>query len=243
MMMPISQLLDWDSEIFGFQVAKILPERLTPTELWQTLKQLASEGVRLVYWSSDSSDLASQTAAEMHQGFLADRKTTYLISFPIPIPTALLSNDIERYTAPLPEPELKQLALEIGLCSRFRADPRITDAQIEKIYHQWISNSVKTTDPIAERVLVIRQDAHIAGFVSLGEKQGRGDIGLLAVAEAYRGQQLGKKLVYAALDVFMQQGYKQSQVVTQGTNLPACRLYEACGYQVEKIENFYHFWL
>jgi hypothetical protein len=31
-------------------------------------------------------------------------------------------------------------------------------------------------------------------------------------------------------------------VVTQGANMAACRLYEACGYYVGTIEYFYHFW-
>ena len=80
-------------------------------------------------------------------------------------------------------------------------------------------------------------------MITVGEKNDRGDIGLLAVHENYRGQRLGMKLVRAAQAYFIDQGYQFSQVVTQVENAAACKLYEKCDYVKESIVNFYHFWL
>ncbi len=41
---------------------------------------------------------------------------------------------------------------------------------------------------------------------------------------------------------FSNSGYKSIQVVTQGDNIPACKLYESCGYTIESVELFYHIW-
>jgi dTDP-4-amino-4,6-dideoxy-D-galactose acyltransferase len=80
-------------------------------------------------------------------------------------------------------------------------------------------------------------------MVTVGEKQGRGDIGLLAVAAGMQGSNVGVSLVRAAREWARRKGYRLAQVVTQGENVPACRLYEKCGYAIDKVEHFYHFWI
>lgn len=235
------QILEFDSEIFGLKVAKLVPDRLDLASLGAALDLLKAQDVKLVYWAADSTDPISQQAAKAYQGFLADKKTTYIIDFdqladyPAPV------WDVTAYPETEPDAFLIQLALESGLYSRFKTDPRITKATFQAIYTRWIKNS--TLKRIAKQVLVIRGQEQVIGMVTLGEKHGRGDIGLLAVAEQARGNQLGLHLVRAAQNYFIQEGYRIGQVVTQLENLPACRLYEKCGYQIEKIEYFYHFWL
>lgn len=267
------QLLTWDSDVLGFSVAKIIPERLSLELLQECLVDLRRQHVRLVYWASDSQDNVSQQAAAQEQGFLADRKITYVIDLTqqknvqrldqlttlkqnsihdsienslssMAINTVIdfkMDNDTESYTDAIPDAALTELAYQSGLYSRFKIDPRITEEQFKKIYSLWITNS--TRRQIAQEVLVIKREERVVAMVTLGEKNKRGDIGLLAVDPLYRGQHFGKKLVYAAQAWCLQKGFNMGQVVTQQDNFPACALYEKCGYTVEKIENFYHFWL
>ena len=42
---------------------------------------------------------------------------------------------------------------------------------------------------------------------------------------------------------FIDQGCQECQVVTQRANRRSCRLYARCGYRVEQVQRFYHFWL
>lgn len=234
------QILNWDSDVFGFGVGKIVPERLSESELTAALQTLKNEKIKLVYWASDSQDVASQNAAQAQQGFLADRKVTYLMSLKDYRPIAH-GNLMEKYKETIPTKELEFLALQSGMYSRFKADPKISDIIFEKIYKLWIANSVNKQ--IAQAVLIAKKQQHLAGMITLGDKNKRGDIGLLAVHPDYRGLKIGADLVYAGQTWFIEQGYQQSQVVTQLNNKPACALYEKCGYSIEKIENFYHFWL
>jgi dTDP-4-amino-4,6-dideoxy-D-galactose acyltransferase len=152
-----------------------------------------------------------------------------------------IDESIESYPHQDPDETLLQLGYLAGLYSRFKADSNITEEQFKKVYSLWMNNS--TNRKIAQEVFVIeKQNKHIA-MITLGEKNNCGDIGLLAVDPQFHGQQLGTKLVQAAQLWALNKGFKFGQVVTQQTNLPACALYEKCGYSIENIENFYHFWL
>lgn len=235
-----TQLLDWDSDVLGLSVAKILTTPLTTQQLATLLQTLKTQGVKLVYWLVSSEDAISQEAAECCNGFLADEKITYCIDLTRLSP---LANDktVEIFASDTANLELEAIAIEIGRLSRFGRDPKLTVAQVTRLYKAWINNACKKL--VADIVLVIKNQHTIVGMVAIAEKQGRGDLSLVGVAPAYQGQGLGKQLVYAAQHWCLEQGYFISQVVTQKTNPKACHLYEHCGYQLEKSEFFYHFWL
>jgi ribosomal protein S18 acetylase RimI-like enzyme len=96
---------------------------------------------------------------------------------------------------------------------------------------------------LAKETLVVRQGNEVAGFITLGEKQGCGDIGLVAVAEKHRGRGIGSKLVQAALGWFSGQRHSRARVATQGANRTACALYERHGFGLEAAEDVFHFWI
>jgi len=92
-------------------------------------------------------------------------------------------------------------------------------------------------------VLVCYQQQKLAAMITLGTKNDRGDIGLLAVAPDFRGKGIAADLVYTAQHYFKNKNINKLQVVTQKDNIAACRLYEKCGFAIEKTETFFHFWL
>lgn len=236
------QWLGWDSEIFNTKVAKILTPQLTAAELESLLLQLKAQEANLIYWAAADNSAHLSAVMDRYNGFLADRKMTYLCHLkPLPLfESTDLPYQIEEYPSSIPSQELIDLAYLSGSYSRFQTDPGITEQQFKTVYRLWITNSVNKQ--LAEKVLVVKIQNQLAGMITLGVKEGRGDIGLLAVNEAYRGLKIGTALVKAALEYFRQR-FEYVQVVTQQANLPACKLYESCGFWVEKIENFYHFWL
>src|SRR5690606_14128178 len=95
---------------------------------------------------------------------------------------------------------------------------------------------------IAHEVLVFLENSVPSGFVTLGEKKDRADIGIIAVDQNHRGKGIGKALMSSAEKWASDKGYNSIQVVTQGDNVPACLLYESCGYKVESVAFFYHIW-
>lgn len=234
-------LLDWDTERLRIKTAKI---HTNIDNLPDILSQAKSQQIKLVYWQTPNLENYLH-AAEKYHGILTDRKITYLIDLTQLNPSELeqsLTQSTERYTEQTASPALLHLAYESGNYSRFRADPHLSEQQFQAIYQEWINNSVNHS--IAKEVLVIRNlENELLGMATLGEKNNRGDIGLLAVSEKARGQHVGTNLVKSAQHYFLTQQYTHSQVVTQETNIPACRLYEKCGYHKETTEFFFHFWL
>jgi dTDP-4-amino-4,6-dideoxy-D-galactose acyltransferase len=240
--MPSYESLEWDSSFFGFPVARIRPGSLSQEQLGETLREMQRTEVKLAYWFAADSVLSSELA-ELHGGFLADQKTTYVADLSALDPDEFSNlEQIEFFHAKSPTLELEELAIESGRMSRFRTDPRIPKGRFEELYRTWIRKSAEGT--MARGILIAKgSTGAIAGMVTLGEKSGRGDIGLLAVATAARGQKLGRRLVNAAQREFILRGFRQAQVVTQGSNQPACKLYESCGFSVQKTELVFHFWL
>lgn len=237
------EILDFDSELFGFKVAKILPNKLTAKKLSHLLEDLRHAEVRLVYWSTDSHDTETQAAALEVGGILVDHKATFLVALSS-LTIALLSDAraaVETYPYPVANQEIKKLAEQVGAHSRFGVDPHMPLALMKKMYHRWIENSIR--GGLAKQVLIVRRGMQMAGMVTLGEKNGRGDIGLIAVSERFQHQGVGKLLVRAAQAQFLAEGFEVAQVVTQMENRAACHLYHKMGYEIERIENFFHFWL
>jgi dTDP-4-amino-4,6-dideoxy-D-galactose acyltransferase len=240
--MKLFEILGVDTKIFGFPVAKILPARLAAKELEQVLSLLKSENVRLAFWASDPNDEESQRAARLYHGFLADKKVTFAMDLgQSPERPEAMGWDIEEYADELPCADLENLAIEIGRNSRFGADPRIPEDRMIDMYRLWIRNSVNKQ--VADAVLVVRQSGNIVGMSTVVEKNGCGCIGLFAVDAALRGRNVGVSLARAAQEWARRKGLRFAQVVTQETNVAACRLYEKCGYRIDKVEYFYHFWI
>jgi dTDP-4-amino-4,6-dideoxy-D-galactose acyltransferase len=239
---PLYKILPFDSELFEFKVAKILALRLELTLLKTILSELNQYGIKLVYWAADSNDETSHVAAISLGGFLGSKQVTYYTEHSqINFPTVTDGVAIEEFTKKRPTVELKLLAFQAGNYSHFRTDEKFAEELFYKLYTAWITNCVNHS--IADKVFVAKYKQEIIGMITAGKKNERGDIGLLAVKEEFRGKKIGEYLVKKAQQYFIDVGLKYSQVVTQEANVAACKLYANCGYQIEKVENFYHFWL
>lgn len=226
------EILPWDSDFFKFKVARI-KEHINLDNNKPLLKILFENDVNLVYYSSP--DKLKIPESSFYTILLVDKKVTYSKE----ISNQHLNNKIESYNKHYPEEKLVTLAISSGIYSRFNTDERIGRQNFEALYSQWIFKSV--AKEIAEEVLVYKENNDIQGFVTIGKKGNRADIGIIAVDPSFRGKGIGKALMFEA-ENFYYNKLDMIQVVTQGDNLPACKLYESCGYAVEKAEFFYHLW-
>ena len=231
-------MLAWDTDHFGFPVARI--ETAGDPDLLSPLLHRAMEaGVTLAYWHTPPASQVPDVLLARYGGRLVDRKVTYVSELASTV-DAPPHTGLESYRSEVAAEDVRRLALLSGVHSRFRVDPRLEPRIFETVYDAWIDQSVRRE--IAEEVLLVRGAGQAIGLVTLGEKQGRGDIGLLAVAEAARGKGVGSTLVRAAQRWARSRGFEVAQVVTQLDNRAACALYEACDYTIETVEHVYHFW-
>lgn len=233
------QTLDWDSQTFGIPTATITKGDVSPDELRETLQSLRTMGTKLVYFPSDY-PLNDQDLLRSFDGILADEKVTFAKKLDSPFHETV-DTHMHSYSLPFVSDELLQLAFDSGLYSRFKVDPHFVHGEYQTIYRIWIEKSV--SGEIAHDVLVYEDEGSILGMVTVGEKKGRGDIGLVAVSGQARGKGIGKKLMVAAEADFRKRHYAEIQVVTQGINEAAVKLYTGSGFHLDKKVFLYHFWL
>jgi len=234
----IIKILDWDSNFFEMRVAKVLNSRNKLSDLKSILEELEKEKIDLAYFTSKSpiSDASKIISGNFEIKFV-DERATFLKKIGNKREYDL---NISEYKEEEVTPELLKLAIESGVYSRFKIDEKIPNSRFEELYRLWMINSV--SKKISDAVLVYKDAEKIIGFVTIGKKNERGNIGIIAVDAAGRGKGIGKSLVKAAEYYCSNVGLNELQVVTQKINIPACSLYKKCGFDLESTVCFYHIW-
>lgn len=213
--------LSFDSNLFGYPVGKIQIQ-----EEWEEKEFLnQAESYQLVY-------LFSKEPIELRDSRiqLVDTKLTYKksISESNKIPL-----DILPYSGEINE-KLLELALDSGVYSRFKVDPRLTQSEFTKLYKLWIKMAWESN--------AILEAPRLQGMVTYRLVEKSANIGLIAVAKKSQGKGWGKKLIHAAEMYVANQGIRELRVVTQEANSPACNLYESTGFDLRDRVFVYHYW-
>lgn len=229
--------LEWDSQFFGYPVARVSFGKGGTDKLENVFQQINSKNIRLTYLYVTPDDLEINRFIEKKGCLLADQKVVF-------VKTTEKHNNFKNKIIEFQETEINEkilsLALISGIWSRFRMDKNFINNEFERLYTEWISNSINKTK--AFKTLVAIKESDFVGITTLGEKSDYADIGLVAVDENHRGQGIGYDLIHTADNTAFDMGYKQIKVVTQLKNIEACRLYKKCNFQVESITNIYHYW-
>lgn len=237
----IYQILDWDSKLFGYTVAR-LGNDVCRENLREVLQELKDKKVSLVYWFVDPFTADCNKAAKDNNGILVDEKVTYSIDTANVEEITDININVHSYSKKNVSEELMLLALQSGVHSRFSIDKHFVHNEYKKLYFTWINKSILRK--IAFDVIVYTDcNNHINGFISLESKGANGSIGLLAVDKNFRGKSIGKILIKEACVRFNKLGYKKVMITTQKKNIIACQFYEKLGFSLVKTENVYHFWL
>jgi dTDP-4-amino-4,6-dideoxy-D-galactose acyltransferase len=236
------RILDWDSGFLGYKVATIDKECITLIDFNKVYNELQIQDVKLLYWPADIDCLYQGDICAENKGVLVDIKTTYELSINSPSSNQSMQlSDIEMYGNKVANDELLSIAVQCGEYSRFKIDPKITFNKFADLYRTWMIKSVQGI--MSDDVIIVKGGDTIKGVITVYLEDNVGNIGLVGVDENYRGQGIGGKLIKAALSYFNKKGCGLVNVVTQGKNEAACRLYEKFGFVVKNKVNFYHFWL
>jgi dTDP-4-amino-4,6-dideoxy-D-galactose acyltransferase len=145
---------------------------------------------------------------------------------------------------------LRELAKRSHRASRFYADGSFPREACDDLFAKWIERSVLDRD-FAGVVLVALNEAldealdeisEPLGYISCAIKDNGGQIGLIAVDEKARGQGFGQRLLAESARWFAAQGAERISVATQGSNIPALRMYEHFGLSIESMQIWFHWW-
>ena len=236
----VIERLAWDSDFFGLPVARLTAPALTGPSLAEAAAALRTADVALAYVMTEQAVAAEEADAVglVHR----DAKTTFrrAVGEGLPaVPGVVIREALAESAAEVAA--LRALAVESGRVSRFAREERLPREKVAELYERWMDNPLSGS--MGARVLVAEGDGGVAGMVTVGERNGAADIGLIAAAPAARGRGVGRALVGAALAWGREAGLAEATVVTQGHNREACALYERCGYHAAEVVQVYHLWL
>lgn len=234
---PSCQLLDWDTSFFGFRVARLTTATLSSTGARQTLDWCMEHDVSTLYYLCPAADTASQRVAKDSGFRLVDIRVTFGTDLLPLAPASTPPRCQVRLWQPADLPALKALSAGSHHDTRFYSDPFFPRDLCDRLYATWIERSCHGYD---DRVWVSENSAGVSGYITGSIRDGIGRISLLAVAERSRHQGCGSSLVATALDWFCQSGATAGQVVTQGSNLTAQRLYGRAGFVPRATDLWYH---
>lgn len=224
--------LDFDSQLFGLKTARLIG---APTSL--ALRAAREAGAELVYGFVSEENVDALEEAAALGGRLVDRKAVFSRDLQeLPARTGLLAS-----ASGPPTPGLRCLAHAAGEFSRFRRDAALPSGSFEALYSRWLERSLSRE--LADEVLVAGAVSEPEGFITLDDRQGIGNIGLIAVDSRSRGRGIGRALVAEALHWSAARGRSRCRVVTQLDNQAACALYRASGFSLESVTSVFHFWL
>jgi ribosomal protein S18 acetylase RimI-like enzyme len=138
-----------------------------------------------------------------------------------------------RKARPTDRERVKQIAGCSFRFSRFHIDPGFSPGAGNRIKEAWAENFFRGVR--GDRMLVAEESGNLAGFILLLEKLEGVVVDLIAVDPAFQGKGVGTALLLGA-----ETKGRRISAGTQQANLASCRLYQKCGYTIEKSECVFH---
>lgn len=232
--------LPWDTYFFGFRIGRVNGHILTDEYYRLVEDWCKDQSIRCLYFLADSDDAVTVRVVEKAGFHFADVRVT-------------LERSLSNYTVPdrLPDglvvrphqvadlPALKATASNGYTLSRFYFDEGFPRQKCSEMYEVWVR---KSFDGYADEVLVAELNLQPVGYITLNVKDTMGEISLVGISPAAQGQGIGKILVAQSLEWFNQRGQKSVEVVTQGRNIRAQRLYQREGFVTKIVQLWYHKW-
>lgn len=131
---------------------------------------------------------------------------------------------------------LRAIARHAFPLTRFYADPSLPDERCDDLYEEWTRSLCAGG---ADVVLVVDREVPV-GYITVNLDGDHSEIGLVAVADDFRGLGIGNELVRSAIDYAHAHNAKEMTVVTQGRNIGALRTFEGCGFRIVNTSVWLH---
>jgi len=240
---PLVERLPWDSEFFGRSIGRARTGRLDPSSAAQLVDEATAAGLECVYFVTGSDDVTTVLAAEEHGFHLVEVRVVLERAAALPIAQHADAPDFVVGPARAEDlPQLEPIAAQVARLSRYACDPRVTAAETARLYRVWIGNALRG---YADVVLVARERSggDALGFLCCKMHGELCDLQLAGVAEEQRQRKIGRALFEAGIVWGQEQGAKRLQIVTQGRNVAAQRLFQQLGFLTSEVKLCYHLWL
>lgn len=233
------EFLDWDSKFFNKRIARITTDTMSELEATAIEDWAIKEKIDCLYYLAGGQEKGATVAAENHGFHFVDLRVTHKKDLTKPekefIPQWHIHHADEKDL-----PILKTMAKEAFQLSRFHIDKQFDQNRADELYEVWIENDLCTK---GHDVWVISIDGQLGAYTSVSVKtETHAQIGLVGTQSDWRGKGLSLELQRFISHELREEGIEELEVVTQGRNIPAQRLYQRAGYFIHSIDLWYHKW-
>jgi dTDP-4-amino-4,6-dideoxy-D-galactose acyltransferase len=240
MMGDLCALLAWDSEHWGFPVARIKGNKLTKRAVEEVIRWCGKHKVRCLYFEADGTCAETLQAVE-NNGF---RFVDIRVDMQVGASSGALPTRTNGECREATQEDLfamERLARTAHVDTRFFKDTRFDREKAAEMYALWIARDFREHKVFA--ATAADTPRNVLGYATANIANNKtGRIGLVAVSPAARGRGLGHLLVKNAVAWCQSSGAKCVRVATQGTNIAALRLYESSGFKAADVKIWFHRW-
>ncbi len=229
-MSELCKFLPWDSEHFGKRIAQVTATTVTAETLFDIIDWCSGEKIDCLYFLADLDDKTAELVRR--EGFqMVDIRVTLDHSLENVLPWSGL-----RTAGPEHIPALQQMRRFED--SRFYHDSHFPRELVDRMFDKWIENAVT-----AGLVIIAQDIKRPVGYVACRIRGGLGLIELIAVDPdiSPRGG-LATVLTSAALARFAAEKCAAAEVMTQGRNIAAQRIYQLVGFRTGMVQVWYLKW-
>jgi GNAT superfamily N-acetyltransferase len=236
------ELLEWDSEHFGFGVARVVGSALDEPTARLADEWCADHEVRCLYFLADADDAeVSRAAAESGFRVVDLRMTIRRSMADEPQPSG--PDGVEMGEAR--EAELDSLRSIAAVShrggGRFYFDGGFPAERCDALYRAWIDRGFRDPDRM---VLVSRVDGEPVAYQVVGpvEEGGVRRLELIAVDPRRHGAGLGGATLSGAVRLLRITGTSQTWTILSARNIATVRLHARHGFISESVGVWHHKW-
>lgn len=235
------EILKWDSEFFGFNIAFLSCMHLTENIMYRIEKFIMNENVKLIEYLCNCHDRRSVRVAEKNGFRFVDMRLTYKKSMQQEEAISLGKWHFGRAEQDAIVSLKEMVSGDFYKDSRYFFDGNFEIKKIDEFYQGWIEKGV--LGEYDDECWCLYDNNMPVAFCTLkyaGNK--RVNIGIFGIDRKYQGMGLGKKLLCCVYNMLMAKNIENIFVVTQGRNYEAQCLYQSFGFRTETTQLWYHKW-
>lgn len=235
--------MDWDSDFWGFPVAYLSSKYLTENIMHRIEKAIKKERFQLIEYLCNCHDNRSVEIAEKNDFHFTDIRLSFEKKIDqeceYTLPEEITFSKAKQKDIPM----LKKISGDLYQDSRYFFDKNFARDKVQKFYQLWIKRAV--LGQYDDFCYCLYENGVPLGFCSIKYNlpSKSASIGLFGLSRQYHGRGLGKALLFMVSNELRKKGILKIEVVTQGRNYAAQRLYQKAGFLTKATELWYHKWL
>lgn len=236
----VIKLLNWDSDFFGFPISLLNVKYLTINIQKLVDSFVVKNNIRLVQYLCNCHDDKSVYVAEKNGYHFCDIRLTFQLSLNKFSKFEVLDDSVKLATEG-DLPYLIKMTENLYKNSRYFFDGNFELNKVNDFYSKWISGAVFGT--FDDECYALYQFEKPIAFCTIRYSSlNKAHIGLFGVDVNFIGKGFGKKLINTVISILKCKDIVIVEVVTQGRNYGAQRLYQSAGFVTKETELWYHKW-